>query len=94
MKIALGVLTIINIALTLFGASMAIMSPMMFDSGGEGRLLWAVFWSVLAFPIVALLCVLLPWLLLWLRWPRAAMAVSVVPVAWMIIIVAVLFVFF
>jgi hypothetical protein len=94
MKIALGVLTIINIALTLFGASMAIMSPMMFDSGGDGKLLWAVFWSVLAFPVVALLCVLLPWLLLWLRWPRAAMAVSAVPVGWMIVLVAVLFVFF
>lgn len=94
MRIALGVLTMINIALTLFGASMAMMSPMMFDSGGDGKLLWAVFWSVLAFPVVALLCVLLPWLLLWLRWPRAAMTVSALPVAWMIALVAVLFVFF
>jgi hypothetical protein len=93
MKIAIGVLTIINIALTVFGVSMAIMSPMMFDSGGDGKLLWAIFWSIWAFPVVAVLCVLLPWLFLWLRWPRTALIVSAVPVTWMIVLFAVLFIF-
>jgi hypothetical protein len=94
MKIAIGVLTIINIALTVFGVSMAIMSPMMFDSGGDGKLLWSLFWSILAFPVVAVLCVLLPWLFLWLRWPRTALVVSAVPLAWMIVLLAVVFGFF
>ena len=53
MKLALGLLTALNVALTCFGASMAMLSPMMFDAGGDGRLLWAVFWSILAFPVVA-----------------------------------------
>jgi hypothetical protein len=44
MKLGLGVLTLINVALTCFGASMAMMSPMLFDAGGEqDQLLWAVF---------------------------------------------------
>ncbi|MGA7487527.1 MAG: hypothetical protein WBW74_11395 [Xanthobacteraceae bacterium] len=94
MKIALGVLTIVNIALTCFGVSMAVMSPMMFDSGGDGKLLWAIFWSLWVFPVVAVFCVLLPWLFLWLRWPRAALVASAVPLAWMIILFAVLFIFF
>ena len=94
MKIALGVLTLINIALTCFGVSMAVMSPMMFDSGGDGTLLWAIFWSVLAFPVAALLCVLLPWLFLWLRWPPTALVAAAVPLTWMIILVTIVFVFF
>ena len=35
MKLGLGVLTLINVALTCFGVTMAMMSPMLFDSGGE-----------------------------------------------------------
>ena len=35
MKLGLGVLTLVNVALTCFGASMAMMSPMLFDSGGQ-----------------------------------------------------------
>ncbi len=94
MKIALGVLTIVNIALTCFGVSMAVMSPMMFDSGGDGKLLWAIFWSLWVFPVVAVLCMLLPWLFLWLRWPRTTLVTSAVPLAWMVILFAVLFIFF
>jgi hypothetical protein len=51
MKLGLGVLTLINVALTCFGASMAMMSPMLFDAGGEqDQLLWAVFWGIFVFP--------------------------------------------
>jgi hypothetical protein len=37
MKVALLALTLVNIALTCLGAMTAVMSPMMFDSGGDGR---------------------------------------------------------
>lgn len=94
MKVMLAMLTIINIALTVFGVSMAAMSPMMFDSGGDGKLLWAIFWSLWVFPVVAVLCVFLPWLFLWLQWPRTALVASAVPITWMIILAVVLFVFF
>jgi hypothetical protein len=94
MKLALGLLTVLNVALTCFGASMAMLSPMMFDAGGDGRLLWAVFWSILAFPVVAGICLLLPWLLLWLRYPRAALAASIIPVAYLAVLLAVTFIAF
>ena len=48
----------------------------------------------LDFPVVALLCVFLPWLILWLRWPRTALVASDVPITWMIILAVVLFAFF
>jgi hypothetical protein len=94
MKIALGLLTVLNVALTGFGASMAMLSPMMFDAGGDGRLLWAMFWSILAFPVVAGICLLLPWLLLWLRCPRAALATAILPVAYVAVLLAVAFLAF
>ncbi|HEY7665752.1 MAG TPA: hypothetical protein VH934_21750 [Xanthobacteraceae bacterium] len=93
MKLALGLLTIVNLALTGFGLSMAIMSPMMFDSGGEqDQLLWAIFWSILAFPAVAALCVLISWLFMWLRRPRAALLLSAVPAVWLAILLALIFI--
>ena len=62
MKLGLGVLTLINVALTCFGVSMAMMSPMLFDAGGEqDQLLWAVFWGIFVFPAVAFVCVFVPW---------------------------------
>jgi hypothetical protein len=93
MKAVLAMLTIVNIALTVFGVTLAMMSPMMFDSG-DGKLLWAIFWSLWVFPVVALLCVFIPWLLLWLQWPRTALVASAVPITWMIILAVVLFAFF
>jgi len=83
MKLAVGLLTVLNAALTGFGAWMAMLSPMMFDAGGNGMLLWTIFWSIWAFPIAAAVCLLLPWLLLWRRYPRAALAASLVPVAYL-----------
>jgi hypothetical protein len=93
-KIALGLLTIVNVALMVFGASMAMMSPMMFDSGVGGPLLWAIFCGILLFPLVALVCVPLPWLFLWLKWHRLALACAALPLAWMAVLFAVAFTFF
>lgn len=68
MKLGLGLLTLLNVALAGFGLMMAMMSPMLFDSGAQqDQLLWAVFWTILAFPAVALVCVFVPWLFLWLK---------------------------
>ena len=93
MKLGLGVLTLINVALTCFGVSMAMMSPMLFDGGGEqDQLLWAVFWGIFVFPAVAFVCVFVPWLFLWLRWPRTAVFAAAIPVAWLMIVVAVIFI--
>jgi hypothetical protein len=92
-QIALGALTLVNVALAVFGVSMAMMSPMMFDSGGEqDQLLWAVFWSILAFPIVAAVCVFVPWLFMWLQRPRTALLLSAIPAAWLVILFAVIFI--
>jgi hypothetical protein len=94
MKAMLAMLTIVNIVLTVFGVSLALMSPMMFDGGDDGKLLWAIFWSLWIFPVVALLCVFLPWLFLWLQWFRTALVAAAVPITWMIILAVVLFAFF
>jgi hypothetical protein len=59
MKLGLGVLTLINVALTCFGVTMAMMSPMLFDSGGQqDQLLWAsgVFSFSPPLPLFAYLC--------------------------------------
>jgi hypothetical protein len=93
MKLGLGVLTLINIALACFGVPMAMMSPMLFDSGGQqDQLLWAVFWGILVFPAVALVCVFAPWLFLWLKWPRSALFAAAIPVAWAVVVFAVIFI--
>lgn len=93
MKLGLGVLTLINVALTCFGVSMAVMSPMMFDRGGQDdQILWAVFWSILAFPAIALICVFVPWLFLWLKWRRSALFAAVIPIAWLAAVFAVVFI--
>jgi hypothetical protein len=82
MIIALAFLTVINLGLTVLGASMAIYAPMMFDAGGQNdKLLWGIFWSVLAFPVVALACVVLSWVFVWLRWRRVALVVAAGPAA-------------
>jgi hypothetical protein len=93
MKLGLGVLTLVNVALTCFGATMAMMSPMLFDSGGQDdKLLWAVFWSMFVFPVVGLACVFVPWLFLWLKSPRIALFTAVIPVVWLVILFAVVFI--
>jgi hypothetical protein len=53
-----------------------------------------MFWSILAFPVVAGICLLLPWLLLWLRCPRAALAAAILPVGYLAVLLAVAFIAF
>jgi hypothetical protein len=89
MKVALLALTLVNIALSCLGAMTAVMSPMMFDSGGtDDNLKWAIFWSILFFPVVALVCVFLPWLFVWLKWLRAALVASAIPAIYAAIVFA------
>ena len=93
MKLGLGVLTLVNVVLTCFGVSMAMMSPMLFDSGGQDdQLLWGVFWSIFVFPAVALVCVFVPWLFLWLKWQRTALFAASIPLAWLAAVFAVIFI--
>lgn len=92
MIIALPVMTVINLGLTVLAAAMAMYAPMMFDAGGQdSKLLWGIFWSVLAFPTVALACVILPWLFAWLRWRRLAVVVAAVPAAYALVLGTVIF---
>jgi hypothetical protein len=90
MKVAfLMLFTLVNIALTGFGAILLMWSPMLFDSGGtDDNLKWAIFWSIWFFPVAALICVFLPWLFQWLKWSRAALVVSAIPAAYAIIFFA------
>jgi hypothetical protein len=36
--------------------------------------------SILLFPILSLICALLPWLFLWLRWRRTAVVIAMLPI--------------
>jgi hypothetical protein len=92
MKAGLGVLTLINIALLLFGGTLAMMSPMMFDSGDDSKLLWTIFWCIWLLPVLAFVCVFLPWLLLWLKWSRAALVTSAAPLAYFAVLFAAIFI--
>jgi hypothetical protein len=50
-----------------------------------------MFWSILAFPVVAGICLPLPWLLLWLHCPRAALTASIIPAAYLAVLLVVAF---
>jgi hypothetical protein len=92
--IGLCLMTIINIGVTYIGTMTAMMSPMMFDSGGvDSKLMWGFFAAILAIPIIALVCVFLPWVLFWF-WPRVALVSSAIPVAiWLIFLAAIALMF-
>jgi hypothetical protein len=79
---------------TYIGTMTAMMSPMMFDRGGEdSKLMWAFLAAILAIPVVALVCVFLPWVFFWF-WPRIALALSAIPITiWLIFLIAVAWVF-
>jgi hypothetical protein len=92
MKVALLLLTLVNIALAGFGSILLMWSPMLFDSGGtDDNLKWAIFWSIWFFPVATLICLVLPWLFLWLKWPRAALLASAFPAAYALIFIAAIF---
>jgi len=80
-KLAFVVLTLVNLALVLFGAWLALWTPMLFDSGStQDQSLVATAVSIMLFPVLALICALLPWLILWLRWRRVAVVVAILPI--------------
>jgi hypothetical protein len=80
-KLAFVALTLVNLALVLFGAWLALWTPMLFDSGStQDKVLVATAVSIMLFPVLALICALLPWLFLWLRWRRVAVAIAILPI--------------
>jgi hypothetical protein len=80
-KLAFVVLTLVNLALVLSGAWLALWTPMLFDSGStQDKVLVATAVSIMLFPVLALTCALLPWLFLWLRWRRVAVVIAILPI--------------
>src|ERR1700753_1015904 len=80
-KLAFAVLTLVDLALMLLGAWLALWTPMLFDSGNtQDKVLVAAAVSIILFPVLALICALLPWLFLWLRWRRVAVVIAILPI--------------
>jgi hypothetical protein len=80
-KLAFVALTLVNLAFVLFGAWLALWTPMLFDSGNtQDKVLVAAAASIMLFPVLALICALLPWLFLWLRWRRTAVVIAILPI--------------
>ncbi len=80
-KLAFVALTLVNLALVLLGAWLTLWMPMLFDSGStQDKVLVATAVSIVLFPVLALICALLPWLFLWLRWRRVAVVTAILPI--------------
>ena len=80
-KLAFVALTLVNLALVLFGAWLALWTPMLFDLGNtHDKVLVAAAVGIMLFPVLALICALLPWLFLWLRWRRVAVVIAILPI--------------
>jgi len=93
-SLVLAALTLVNLALIWFGGTVAMWSPIMFDRGGQDdNVLWAIFWSFLALPVVALIGAILPWLFLWLRWRRVAVMTAAIPALFALAIAAAVFIY-
>jgi hypothetical protein len=93
-SLVLAALTVVNLALIWFGGTVAMWSPMMFDRGGQDdNVLWAIFWSFLALPVVALIGAILPWLFLWLHWLRVAVITAAIPALFALAIAAAVFIY-
>jgi hypothetical protein len=93
-SLVLAALTLVNLALIWVGGTVAMWSPMMFDRGGQDdNVLWAIFWSFLALPVVALIGAILPWLFLWLRWRRVAVMTAAIPALFALAIAAAVFIY-
>lgn len=76
--LSLGIITLLLLALLALSGMMAMMSPMMFDSG-ETPMLWAAFWTVLSLPVVIIMAIVLAWIFFFVRWYRAALWVTLLP---------------
>src|SRR5262249_13171307 len=93
-SLVLAALTLVNLALIWFGGILALWSPMMFDRGGQDdSVLWAIFWSFLALPVMALLGAILPWPFLWLRWRRVSVVTAAIPALFALAIAAAVFMY-
>jgi len=57
------------------------------------NVLWAIFGSFLALPVVALIGAILPWLFLWLRWRRVAVMMAAIPALFALAIAAAVFIY-
>src|SRR6516225_10861636 len=81
-KLAFAALTLVNLALVLCGAWLALWTPMLFDRGStQDQVLVATAIGIVVFPVVALICAILPWLFLWVKWRGVAVATAILPVA-------------
>jgi hypothetical protein len=88
-KLAFAALTLFNLALVLCGAWLALWTPVLFERERpqDQVMVVAMAIGIVAFPVVALICAILPWLFLRARWRGVAVATAILPVA-----IAVLFV--
>ena len=75
-------LTLFNLALVLCGAWLALWTPVLFERERpqDQVMVVAMAIGIVAFPVVALICAILPWLL-WVRWRGVAVATAILPVA-------------
>src|SRR5215469_2321833 len=83
-KLAFAALTLVNLALVLCGAWIALWTPMLFERGSTQDpypVLVAIAVGFVVFPVVALICAILPWLFLRVRWRGVAVATAILPVA-------------
>ena len=83
-------LTLFNLALVLCGAWLALWTPVLFERERpqDQVMVVAMAIGIVAFPVVALICAILPWLL-WVRWRGVAVATAILPVAIAVLFVAV-----
>jgi hypothetical protein len=82
-KLAFAALTLFNLVLVLCGAWIALWTPLLFERErpGEHVMLVAMAIGFVAFPVVALICAILPWLFLRVRRRGVAVATAILPVA-------------
>ena len=89
-KLAFAALTLVNLALVLCGAWLALWTPVLFERERpeDQVMVMAMAIGIVAFPVVALICAILPWLL-WVRWRGVAVATAILPVTIAVLFVAV-----
>jgi hypothetical protein len=82
-KLAFVALTLVNLALVLCGAWLALWTPVLFERERpqDQVMVVAMAIGIVAFPVVALICAILPWLFLRVRWRGVALATAILPVA-------------
>jgi hypothetical protein len=84
-------LTFFNLVLVLCGAWLALWTPVLFErERPEDQVIdMAMAIGIVAFPVVALICAILPWLFLRVRRHGAAVATAILPVTIAVLFLAV-----